>query len=69
MYLADDRSAWDEEEASERKGTVSSIKDGKLKFQTSSTEYTLLNSYNIEKDGETLNPLTIQGVPTSSLTV
>lgn len=69
VYLADNRSAWDEEEASERKGTVSSIKDGKLKFQTSSTEYTLLNSYNIEKDGETLNPLTIQGVPTSSLTV
>ena len=69
IYLANTSSAWDEEEASERKGTVASIKNGKFKFETSSTEYTLLNKYNVKKDGETFNPLTIQGAPTSSINV
>lgn len=69
IYLSNTSSAWKEDEASERKGTVAYIKDGKFKFETSSTEYTLLNKYNVKKDGETFNPLTIQGALTSSLNV
>ena len=48
VYLAtedDKEAAFGEAESSERKGTVESIKDGKLKFKTSSTEYTLASKY------------------------
>lgn len=72
VYLAleDDKDeAFGEAEASERKGTVEYIKDGKLKFKTSSTEYTLQKEYNVKKDGETKYPLEIGGAQTQSLTV
>lgn len=84
VYLAtesDKESAFGSSEASERKGTVESIKDGKLKFKTSSTEYSLLNQYNVEpKSGENTDnenmyydrrkyPLTITSAQTNSLTV
>lgn len=84
VYLAKEsekESAFGSSEASERKGTVESIKDGKLKFKTSSTEYKLLNEYNVEpKSGENTEnenmyadgkkyPLTIEGAQKSSLTV
>lgn len=65
VYLAKEdekEKAFGEAEATERKGTVESIKDGKLKFKTSSTEYTLASKYD-EDD------LKIGGAPTSSLTV
>lgn len=65
VYLAlenEKEKAFGEAEATERKGTVESIKDGKLKFKTSSTEYTLASKYD-EDD------LKIGGAPTSSLTV
>ena len=56
IYMAKDNdreNAFGEAEATEKKGTVESIKDGKLKFKTSSTEYTLLNKYNVDpKFGE-----------------
>ena len=72
VYLAtesDKEAAFGEAESSERKGTVESIKDGKLKFKTSSTEYTLQKEYNVKKDGETKYPLKIGGAQTESLTV
>lgn len=65
VYLAtedDKEAAFGEAESSERKGTVESIKDGKLKFKTSSTEYTLASKYD-EDD------LKIGGAQTKSLTV
>ena len=65
VYLAtedDKEAAFGEAESSERKGTVESIKDGKLKFKTSSTEYTLASKYD-EDD------LEIGGAQTKSLTV
>lgn len=59
IYMVKDNereAAFGESEASEKKGTVESIKDGKLKFKTSSTEYTLLNKYNVDpKDEDTDN--------------
>lgn len=84
IYMVKDNereAAFGESEASEKKGTVESIKDGKLKFKTSSTEYKLLNEYNIDPkdkydpDNENMYanhfkyPLTIGGAQTSSLTV
>lgn len=84
VYLAeesDKEAAFGTSEASERKGTVEYIKDGKLKFKTSSTEYSLLNEYNVDpkdkydEDIENIYanhykyPLTIGGAQTSSLTV
>lgn len=65
VYLAlenEKEAAFGEAESSERKGTVESIKDGKLKFKTSSTEYTLASKYD-EDD------LKIGGAQTQSLTV
>lgn len=65
VYLATEdekEAAFGEAESSERKGTVESIKDGKLKFKTSSTEYTLASKY----DEDDLN---IGGAVTESLTV
>lgn len=65
VYLAKEdekEKAFGEAEATERKGTVESIKDGKLKFKTSSTEYTLASKY----DEDDLN---IGGAVTESLTV
>lgn len=65
VYLAlenEKEKAFGEAEATERKGTVESIKDGKLKFKTSSTEYTLASKYD-EDD------LKIGGAQTQSLTV
>lgn len=65
VYLAKEdekEKAFGEAEATERKGTVESIKDGKLKFKTSSTEYTLQSKYDEDS-------LEIGGAPTSSLTV
>ena len=54
--------AFDEPEETERKGTVASVEDGKLKFKTSSTVYELKSKYDNTE-------LEISGVPTSSLTV
>lgn len=65
IYMAKDgdrENAFGEAEETERKGTVESIKDGKLKFKTSSTEYTLQSKYDEDS-------LEIGGAPTSSLTV
>nr|WP_288302629.1 S-layer homology domain-containing protein [uncultured Anaerotignum sp.] len=65
IYMAKDNdreNAFGEAEATEKKGTVESIKDGKLKFKTSSTEYTLQSKYDEDS-------LEIGGAPTSSLTV
>lgn len=65
IYMAKDEDrepAFDEAEETERKGTVEYIKDGKLKFKTSSTEYTLQSKYDEDS-------LEIGGAPTSSLTV
>lgn len=72
IYMAKDderEAAFGEAEQTEKKGTVASIKDGKLKFKTSSTEYTLQKEYNVKKDGETKYPLKIGGAQTESLTV
>lgn len=72
IYMAKDgdrENAFGEAETTEKKGTVASIEDGKLKFKTSSVEYTLQKEYNVKKDGETKYPLTIGGAQTSSLTV
>lgn len=73
IYMAKDgdrENAFGEAEATEKKGTVESIKDGKLKFKTSSTEYTLQNKYNEEdKDGNIKYKLKIGGAQTESLTV
>lgn len=72
IYMVKDgdrENAFGEAEATEKKGTVESIKDGKLKFKTSSTEYTLQKEYNVKKDGETKYPLKIGGAQTESLTV
>lgn len=72
IYMAKDEDrepAFDEAVNSEKKGTVESIENGKLKFKTSSTEYTLQKEYNVKKDGETKYPLKIGGAQTSSLTV
>lgn len=65
IYMVKDgdrENAFGEAEETERKGTVESIKDGKLKFKTSSTEYTLQSKYDEDS-------LEIGGAPTSSLTV
>lgn len=65
IYMAKDNdreNAFGEAEETERKGTVEYIKDGKLKFKTSSTEYTLQSKYDEDS-------LEIGGAPTSSLTV
>lgn len=65
IYMAKDgdrENAFGEAEETERKGTVEYIKDGKLKFKTSSTEYTLQSKYDEDS-------LEIGGAPTSSLTV
>lgn len=65
IYMVKDNereNAFGEAEATEKKGTVESIKDGKLKFKTSSTEYTLQSKYDEDS-------LEIGGAPTSSLTV
>ena len=65
IYMAKDEDrepAFGEAEETERKGTVEYIKDGKLKFKTSSTEYTLQSKYDEDS-------LEIGGAPTSSLTV
>ena len=59
---SDRENAFGEAEETERKGTVEYIKDGKLKFKTSSTEYTLQSKYDEDS-------LEIGGAPTSSLTV
>lgn len=72
IYMAKDEDrepAFDEAVNSEKKGTVESIENGKLKFKTSSTEYTLQKEYNVKKDGETKYPLKIGGAQTESLTV
>ena len=72
IYMVKDEEredAFGEAEETEKKGTVEYIKDGKLKFKTSSTEYTLQKEYNVKKDGETKYPLEIGGAQTSSLTV
>ena len=72
IYMAKDEDrepAFDEAVNSEKKGTVESIENGKLKFKTSSTEYTLQKEYNVKKDGKTKYPLKIGGAQTSSLTV
>lgn len=85
VYLAlesDKEAAFGTSESSERKGTVEYIKDGKLKFKTSSTEYSLLNQYNVKPEEDKYDPdieniyandykypLTIGGAQTSSLTV
>lgn len=72
IYMVKDNereNAFGEAEATEKKGTVEYIKDGKLKFKTSSTEYTLQKEYNVKKDGETKYPLKIGGAQTESLTV
>ena len=65
IYMVKDgdrENAFGEAEETERKGTVEYIKDGKLKFKTSSTEYTLQRKYDEDS-------LEIGGAPTSSLTV
>lgn len=65
IYMAKDEDrepAFDEAVNSEKKGTVESIENGKLKFKTSSTEYTLQSKYDEDS-------LEIGGAPTSSLTV
>ena len=65
IYMVKDgdrENAFGEAEETERKGTVEYIKDGKLKFKTSSTEYTLQSKYDEDS-------LEIGGAPTSSLTV
>ena len=85
VYLADKKSAWKQDETmTERKGTVAYVKNGKLKFETSNTEYTLMSQYNIdydsEKDGTSVTgpdangstvkyPLVIESAVTSSKTV
>ena len=54
IYMVKDEEredAFGEAEETEKKGTVEYIKDGKLKFKTSSTEYTLQKEYNVKKDG------------------
>lgn len=47
IYLSSTKSAWTDSEAdyTERKGTVASLKDGVLKFKTSTTEYIMKNAY------------------------
>lgn len=77
VYLAkedDKEAAFGEAGATERKGTVEYIKNGKFKFKTSSTEYTLLNAYNVkteDKNGNEITkyPLKIGSAVTESLTV
>lgn len=86
IELSDKKSAWkDSGDQTERKGTVASLKDGVLKFKTSSTAYKMLNKYNaaydpdkdddlvtgIGPDGSTQvrNPLIVSSSVTSSLTV
>lgn len=86
IELSTKKSAWkdDEDSYSERKGTVASVEDGKLKFKASTTTYTMLNQYNTKYDdkkdddlvtgpdasGNTVrNPLIIRSAKTSSLKV
>ena len=80
------KKAWkdDENSYSERKGTVGSVENGKLKFKTSSTTYTMLAKYNADynpdKDDDLVtgddangkkvrNPLIVRSAWTSSLKV
>ena len=84
VYLSDTRSAWTlDETQTERKGTVASVKDGVLKFKTSTVEYELLSQYNRDVDsgnddlitgvvgdmGEVAYPLNNTSAATSSLKV
>lgn len=62
MYLADSKSVLADNDTTERKGTVASLKNGVLKFKTSTTEYTMKNTYD-KADME------ITSAYTSSLTV
>lgn len=49
IELSHKKSAWkDSEDQTERKGTVASLKNGELKFKTSSTTYKMLNKYNVD---------------------
>lgn len=51
IELSHKKSAWKESgDQTERKGTVASLKNGELKFKTSSTTYKMLNKYNAEYD-------------------
>lgn len=72
VYLAvenEKEAAFGTSESSERKGTVEYIKDGKLKFKTSSTEYKLLNQYNVEpKSGEDTDNENVYGKDADGLT-
>ncbi|MGN0134224.1 MAG: S-layer homology domain-containing protein [Anaerotignum sp.] len=86
VELSSRKSAWkdDEDSYSERKGTVASVENGKLKFKTSSTVYNMLTKYNADykendddlvtgtgPDGYTTvrNPLIVKSAWTSSLKV
>lgn len=62
MYLADSKSALADNDTSERKGTVASLVNGVLKFKTSTTQYTMKNTYDKED-------MEITSAYTSSLTV
>ncbi len=70
IYLVDGtaqrEAAFDEAEESERKGTVASIKDGKLKFETSSITYKLKEKYKTTSPNQTL---IMNGAFTNSLTL
>lgn len=69
IYLVDEdsrKAAFDEAEETERKGTVASIKDRKLKFETSGITYKLRDKYKTTSPDQTL---TIGGALTQSLTV
>ncbi len=86
IELSNKKSAWkdDEDSYSERKGTVASVENGKLKFKTSTTTYTMLTKYNADynpdKDDDLVtgddangkkvrNPLVVKSAWTSSLKV
>lgn len=48
VYISSNRNAWKNDTGSqtERKGTVASVKNGELKFQTSTVAYKMLSQYN-----------------------
>lgn len=85
VELSYKKSAWRESgDQTERKGTVASLKDGVLKFKTSSVAYQMLSKYNVDynvdrdddyvtgpdANGTTVrNPLIVSSSVTSSLTV
>ncbi len=56
VQLSEQKSAWKKSgEQTERKGTIASLKDGILKFETSTIEYKMLSKYNqryVDKDGD-----------------